>query len=146
VTDAVENILFYLHTKLFYMSRELISSGTVWEKKYGYSRAVKVGNLVFVAGTTAVDESGEVVSLDDVYLQAAFIYKKIEKALLQAGATMENVVRIRTFITDMGRYPEVLKAQGEVFENIRPAATLVEVTALIDSRLLVEIEADAVID
>ena len=128
------------------MARQLISSGTVWEKKYGYSRAVKVGNLVFVAGTTAVDEAGEVVGLGDVYTQTDFIYKKIEKALHQAGATMQHVVRIRTFITDMGRYPEVLKSQGEIFEHIRPAATLVEVTALIDERLLVEIEADAVID
>lgn len=128
------------------MARELISSGTVWEKKYGYSRAVKVGNMVFVAGTTAVDESGEVVGRDDFYIQAAFIYKKIERALHQAGATMENVVRIRTFITDMSCYSEVLKAQGEVFENIRPAATLIEINALIDERLLVEIEADAVIE
>jgi enamine deaminase RidA (YjgF/YER057c/UK114 family) len=128
------------------MARELISSGTVWEKKYGYSRAVKVGNLVFVSGTTAVDESGEVVGPDDLYVQASFIWQKIERALHKAGATMQNVVRIRTFITDMSRYPDVLKAQGEVFENIRPAATLVEVTALIDARLLVEIEADAVIE
>jgi len=128
------------------MARQLISSGTEWEKRYGYSRAVKVGNLVFVAGTTAVDESGEVVGEDDFYAQTAFIYKKIEKALQQAGATMANVVRIRTFITDMGKYPDVLKAQGEVFENIRPAATLVQVVALIDERLLVEVEADAVIE
>ncbi len=128
------------------MARELISSGTVWEKKYGYSRAVKVGNLVFVSGTTAVDESGEVVGPDDLYAQAAFIWQKIERALYKAGANMQQVVRIRTFITDMSRYPDVLKAQGEVFENIRPAATLVEVTALIDARLLVEIEADAVIE
>lgn len=128
------------------MARELISSGTVWEKKYGYSRAVKVGNLVFVSGTTAVDESGEVVGPDDLYAQASFIWRKIERALHKAGATMQQVVRIRTFITDMSRYPDVLKAQGEVFENIRPAATLVEVTALIDARLLVEIEADAVIE
>jgi enamine deaminase RidA (YjgF/YER057c/UK114 family) len=128
------------------MARELISSGTIWEKKYGYSRAVRVGNMVFVAGTTAVDESGEVIGSDDPYKQAVFIYKKIERALQQAGASMENVVRIRTFVTDMSCYPELLKAQGEIFEHIRPAATLVEVTALIDSRLLVEIEADAVIE
>lgn len=128
------------------MSRQLISSGTVWEKKYGYSRAVKVGNMVFVAGTTAVDDNGEVVGPGDMYTQTDFIYKKIAKALQQAGATMAHVVRIRTFITDMGRYEEVLKSQGEVFENIRPAATLVEVTALIDERLLVEIEVDAVIE
>ncbi len=127
------------------MDRQLISSGTVWEKKYGYSRAVKVGNMVFVSGTTAVDENGDVVGLDDVYLQAVYIFKKIEKALQQAGASLQHVVRIRTFITNMGQYPEVLKAQGEVFEHIRPAATLVEVTALIDDRLLVEIEADAVV-
>ncbi len=105
-----------------------------------------MGNLIFVAGTTAVDESGEVVGQDDFYAQTAFIYQKIERALHQAGATMENVVRIRTFITDMGAYPEVLKAQGEVFENIRPAATLIEINALIDERLLLEIEADAVIE
>jgi enamine deaminase RidA (YjgF/YER057c/UK114 family) len=128
------------------MSRQLISSGTVWEKKYGYSRAVKVGNMVFVAGTTAVDDNGEVVGLGDMYAQTDFIYKKIAKALQQADAKMTNIVRIRTFITDMGRYEEVLKSQGEVFENIRPAATLVEVTALIDARLLVEIEVDAVIE
>lgn len=128
------------------MSRQLISSGTVWEKKYGYSRAVKVGNMVFVAGTTAVDDNGEVVGPGDMYTQTVFIYKKIAKALQQAGANMAHVVRIRTFITDMGRYEEVLKSQGEVFENIRPAATLVEVTALIDERLLVEIEVDAVIE
>lgn len=127
------------------MERQLISSGTVWEKKYGYSRAVKVGNLVFVAGTTAVDENGEIVGIGDMYTQTDFIYKKINKALQQAGAGMADIVRVRTFITDMSRYQEVLKSQGEVFENIRPAATLVEVTALIDERLLVEIEADAVI-
>ncbi len=128
------------------MARQLISSGTVWEKKYGYSRAVKVGNMVFVAGTTAVDDNGEIVGIDDMYKQTAFIYRKIGKALQQAGANMTNIVRIRTFITDMGRYEEVLKSQGEVFENIRPAATLIEVSALIDERLLVEIEVDAVIE
>lgn len=127
------------------MQRQLISSGTVWEKKYGYSRAVKMGNMVFVAGTTAVDDNGEIVGQGDMYTQTDFIYKKISKALQQAGANITDVVRVRTFITDMGRYEEVLKSQGEVFENIRPAATLVEVTALIDERLLVEIEVDAVI-
>jgi len=128
------------------MSRQLISSGTVWEKKFGYSRAVKVGNLVFVAGTTAANENGEVVGKDDVYQQAIFIYKKIEKALQKADASMKNVVRIRTFITDMKRSSEVLKAQGEIFSEIRPAATIVETTALINPDLLLEIEADAVIE
>jgi len=128
------------------MSRQLISSGTVWEKKFGYSRAVKVGNLVFVAGTTAANENGEVVGKDNVYQQAIFIYKKIERALQEAGASMQNVVRIRTFITDMKRSSEVLKAQGEIFSEIRPAATIVETTALINPDLLLEIEADAVIE
>jgi len=128
------------------MSRQLISSGTVWEKKFGYSRAVKVGNLVFVAGTTAANENGEVVGKDNVYQQAIFIYKKIEKALQEAGASMQNVVRIRTFITDMKRSSEALKVQGEIFSEIRPAATIVETTALINPDLLLEIEADAVIE
>jgi len=128
------------------MPRQLISSGTVWEKKFGYSRAVKVGNLVFVAGTTAANENGEVVGKDDVYQQAIFIYQKIEKALQEAGASMQNVVRIRTFITDMKRSSEALKVQGEIFSEIRPAATIVETTALINPDLLLEIEADAVIE
>ena len=128
------------------MSRQLISSGTIWEKKFGYSRAVKVGNLVFVAGTTSANENGEVVGEDDVYQQAIFIYKKIGKALQEAGASMQNIVRVRTFITDMSRHAEVLKAQGEIFSEIRPAATIVEVTALINPDLLLEIEADAVIE
>lgn len=128
------------------MARQLISSGTVWEKKFGYSRAVKVDNLVFVAGTTAANEYGEVVGKNDVYQQAIFIYKKIEKALQEAGASMQNVVRIRTFITDMSRSNEALKAQGEIFSEIRPAATIVETTALINPDLLLEIEADAVIE
>lgn len=128
------------------MSRKTISSGTIWEKKFGYSRAVKLGKFVFVAGTTAVDENNEIVGKDDPYQQAKFIYKKIEKALQEAGASLKNVVRIRTFVTDIKRWEEVGRAQGEVFESIRPAATLVEVNALVNPELLVEIEADAVIE
>ena len=124
--------------------RTLISSGTVWEKKYGYSRAVAVGNMVFVAGTTAVDEDGAVVGRDNPYEQAIFIYGKIDRALKQAGASLEDVVRIRTFITDIARWEDVARAQGEVFGTIRPAATLVQVSALVSPELLVEIEADAV--
>lgn len=127
------------------MSKQLISSGTIWEKKFGYSRAVKSGKSVFVAGTTAVDETGNVIGGNDPYEQAIFVYKKIEKALLEAGATMQDVVRVRTFVTDINRWEEVAKAQGEVFENIRPAATLVEVSALVRPELLVEIEVDAII-
>ncbi len=128
------------------MPKQLISSGTVWEINFGYSRAVRTGNMVFVAGTTAVNEKGEIVGINDPYAQASFIYKKIEKALQEAGASLTDVVRIRTFVTDISRWEEVAKAQGEVFKNIRPAATLVEITALVDPNLLVEIEADAVIE
>jgi enamine deaminase RidA (YjgF/YER057c/UK114 family) len=128
------------------MTRQLISSGTIWERKFGYSRAVKAGSFVFVAGTTAVNEKGEVVGENDPYQQAVFIYKKIEKALKEAGASLESVVRIRTFVTDIKRWEEVAKAQGEVFAEIRPAATLVEVRALVQPELLVEIEADALIE
>jgi enamine deaminase RidA (YjgF/YER057c/UK114 family) len=127
------------------MSKQLISSGTIWEKKFGYSRAVKLGSNVFVAGTTAVDEDGNVIGGNDPYLQASFIYKKIEKALNEAGSSLKDVVRVRTFVTNIKRWEEVAKAQGEVFEEIRPAATLVEVTALVRPELLVEIEVDAVI-
>ncbi|TKK71945.1 RidA family protein [Ilyomonas limi] len=128
------------------MNKQLISSGTKWETLYGYSRAVKVGNVIAVSGTTAVDEASNIVGENDLYAQTVFIYQKIEKALQQAGATLNDIVRLRIFITDMSRYEEVLKAQGEFFANIRPAATIVEVTALIDKKLLVEIEADAVLE
>lgn len=127
------------------MNRQLITSGTKWERLYGYSRAVKLGNTVYVAGTTAVDESGNVVGADDPYAQARFIYQKIGKALAEAGASLNDVVRVRTFVTDILRWTDVGRAQGEVFADIRPAATLVQVSALVDSRLLVEIEVDAVV-
>ena len=126
-------------------NRQLISSGTEWEKKFGYSRAVKLGNLVFVAGTTAVNEHGDVIGFDDAYQQAVYIYKKIRKALKEAGADFTDVVRVRTFVTDIQRWEQVAKAQGEVFEHIRPAATLVQVSALVNPHLLVEIEVDAVL-
>ena len=128
------------------MNKQLISSGTTWEMAYGYSRAVKVGNVIAVSGTTAVDETGKIIGENDFYAQTVFIYQKIEKALQEAGASLNNVIRLRTFITDMSQHPNVLKAQGEFFANIRPAATIVEVTALIDTKLLVEIEADAVLE
>ena len=124
--------------------RKLISSGTVWEKKYGYSRAVRVGNLVAVAGTTAVDENGTVVGPGSPFEQATFIFQKIEKALMQAGSSLQDVVRVRTFITDISRWEEVARAQGNVFADVRPAATLVQVSALISPDLLVEIEVDAI--
>jgi enamine deaminase RidA (YjgF/YER057c/UK114 family) len=126
------------------MDRQLISSGTDWERKYGYSRAVHVGNLVVVAGTTAVDDKGATVGRDDPYQQTRFIYQKIDRALRQAGSSLNDVVRVRTFVVDIGRWEEVARAQGEVFAEIRPAATLVQVNALVHPELLVEIEVDAI--
>lgn len=124
--------------------RLLISSGSPWENMVGYSRAVKVGNVVEVAGTTAVD--GEtLIGEGDVYLQTKFILQKIETALKEAGASLEHVVRTRMYITDISRWEEAGKAHGEVFQHIRPAATMVQVSQLIDSRLLIEIEATAIL-
>ena len=123
--------------------RQLISSGTTWEKKFGYSRAVRIGNLVAVAGTTAVDEHGTVIGTGDPGAQARFIYQRIGRALAEAGASLNDVVRVRTFVTDISRWEDVARVQGEVFGAIRPAATLVEVSALVSPELLVEIEVDA---
>lgn len=125
--------------------RQNISSGTKWEGFAGYSRAVRVGNVVEVAGTVAVDETGGVVGGGSPYEQARFIFSKIEKALNEAGATLGDVVRTRMFVIDISRWEEVARAHGEVFQEIRPAATMVEVSALIEPELLVEIEASAVI-
>jgi len=126
------------------MKKTLISSGTVWEQKYGYSRAVRVGDLVFVAGTTAVDDNGAVVGAGSPYQQAKFIFQKIDRALHQADSSLQDVVRVRTFVVDIARWEEVARAQGEVFGEIRPAATLVAVSHLVSPELLVEIEVDAV--
>ena len=125
-------------------NKQLISSGSPWEDVVGYSRAVRVGNVVEVAGTTAMD--GDVlVGEGSVYLQTQFIFKKIEKALQEAGASLNDVVRTRMFVTDISQWEEAGKAHGEVFAQIKPASTMVEVSALIDERLLIEIEATAVI-
>ena len=128
------------------MSERLrVSSGTIWEQKFGYSRAIRVGNLIAVAGTTAVDEHGTVMGPGDPGAQASFVFQKIGRALAEAGASFEDVIRVRTFVTDISRWEDVARVQGEVFADIRPAATLVEVTALVNKELLVEIEVDAVI-
>ncbi len=121
-----------------------ISSGSPWEDVVGYSRAVRVGNVVEVAGTTAMD-GDQLIGEGDVYLQTKFILQKIAVALEQAGASMNQVVRTRMFITDISRWEEAGRAHGEVFKNIKPVATMVEVKALIDPRLLIEIEATAII-
>jgi enamine deaminase RidA (YjgF/YER057c/UK114 family) len=124
--------------------RQNISSGTKWEAFAGYSRAVRLGNTVYVAGTTAVDENGAVVGGGDPYEQARYIFIKIEKALNEAGAMMKDVVRTRMYVTDISRWEEVARAHGDIFKDIRPAATMVEVKALIEPDLLVEIEVTAV--
>lgn len=123
--------------------REKYSSGTKWEPIVGYSRAVKVGNRIYVTGTTATGENGKIVGIGDAYAQTIQTIKNIEKALSALGATLENVVRTRIFVTDISRWEEYGKAHGEFFREIMPATTMVEVSRLIDENMLVEIEADA---
>ena len=128
------------------MLRRTFSSGSPWEPVVGYSRAVRVGAFVHVAGTTASDSSGAIVGGDDPYAQTKYALEKIERALREAGAEMRHVVRTRMFVTNIARWEEVGRAHGEVFGSIRPAATMVEVRALIDPKMLVEIEADAIVE
>jgi enamine deaminase RidA (YjgF/YER057c/UK114 family) len=122
-----------------------ISSGATWEDIIGYSRAVRVGNVIEVAGTTAVDEAGNLVGADDPYEQTKYIIAKIEKALMAAGATLKDIVRTRIFTTDISRWEEIGRAHGEFFREIKPASTMVEVKSLINPELLVEIEASVVL-
>ncbi|HUM27489.1 MAG TPA: RidA family protein [Anaerolineales bacterium] len=122
-----------------------ISSGAKWEDIVGYSRAVRVGNMIEVAGTTAVDERGEIVGLNDPYEQTKYALAKIEKALIEAGASMQDVVRTRMFVTDISKWEEVGRAHGEFFRTVKPAASMIEVKGLIDPKLLVEIEVTAII-
>ena len=125
--------------------KKKISSGSLWEDVIGYSRAVRAGNIIEVAGTTAMD--GEtLIGKDDIYAQTVFIFKKIEKALTEAGATLNDVVRTRMFVTDISQWELAGKAHGEFFKNIKPVATMVEVSRLINDDLLIEIEATAIIE
>jgi enamine deaminase RidA (YjgF/YER057c/UK114 family) len=127
------------------MQRVNYASGAEWEEIVGYSRAVKIGNVIEVTGTVAVDEHHQLIGKDNPYEQTKFILSKIEKVLQRAGAGLKDVIRTRMFVTDISRWEEYGKAHGEVFRAIKPCTTMVEVSALINKEYLVEIEATAIL-
>jgi enamine deaminase RidA (YjgF/YER057c/UK114 family) len=127
------------------MQRTNYSSGSKWEDIVGYSRAVKVGNVIEVTGTVASGEDGNVVGKDNAYEQTKYVYQKIEQVLKRAGAEMKDVVRVRMFVTDISQWQEYGRAHSEFFKEIKPCNTMVEVSALIEPEYLIEIEATAII-